>query len=252
MWFSCCLSPKEQNSLTPKPLPIPPPPPNPTHTRPANLFSAGIKLNRSALFFNHLVHIKVTHEQKRKRRRGREQDKSPWLLESTMPLIWISPIYCWSSHWMAPLMKCCFCGSVHAFQRAWGYIFLFLSLTSKLFGTVRVRMTKLGGGSPGPVMFTSEESWKIWSHCKAQLKKNTHISKLWGFSVRMGGTLTERLALILLLLGFIFITFKYIFIIHSFYLLAYLSLILMLYCLCLRCEVKTSNQYNSPDINVIN
>lgn len=46
---------------------------------------------------------------------------------------------------MVPLMKCCFCGSSHEFQRPRGYIFLFLSLTSKLSGTGRVGMTKLRG-----------------------------------------------------------------------------------------------------------
>lgn len=56
-----------------------------------------------------------------------------------------SPIYCWSPFWMVPLMKCCFCGSSHEFQRPQGYIFFFLSLTSKLSGTGRVGMTELKG-----------------------------------------------------------------------------------------------------------
>lgn len=56
-----------------------------------------------------------------------------------------SPIYCWSPFWMVPLMKCCFCGSSHEFQRPRGYIFLFLSLTSKLSGMGRAGMKKLRG-----------------------------------------------------------------------------------------------------------
>lgn len=44
-------------------FPIPP-----THS--TNLFSTGIKSSHTALFFNHLVHIKVTHERMVKRRKG--------------------------------------------------------------------------------------------------------------------------------------------------------------------------------------
>lgn len=40
----------------------------PTH--PTNLFSAGIKSSCAALFFSHLVHIKVTHERMVKKRKG--------------------------------------------------------------------------------------------------------------------------------------------------------------------------------------
>lgn len=77
-----------------------------------------------------------------------------------------SPTYCWSPFWMVPLMKCCFCGSSHEFQRPQGYIFLFLSLTSKLSGTGRVGMTKTEG-SPGPTLdVVYQRSHQVKEHWK--------------------------------------------------------------------------------------
>lgn len=60
MWFSCVFPMKLRS---PPCFPFPP-------THPTNLFSAGIKLSHAALSFNHLVHIKVTHERLVKRRKG--------------------------------------------------------------------------------------------------------------------------------------------------------------------------------------
>lgn len=70
-------------------FPIPP-------TRPANLFSAGIKLSHSALFFNHLVHIKVTHERMAKRRKGPGTRQISLAFPSHNASHLNSPIYCWS------------------------------------------------------------------------------------------------------------------------------------------------------------
>lgn len=60
MWFSWVSLTKLRSAPL---LPFPP-------THPTNLFSAGIKSGHAALFFNHLVHIKVTHECMVKRRKG--------------------------------------------------------------------------------------------------------------------------------------------------------------------------------------
>lgn len=49
MWFSCVSLMKQHSPCIP-PTPL------------TNPFSTGIKLNHGALFFNHHVHIKVTHE----------------------------------------------------------------------------------------------------------------------------------------------------------------------------------------------
>lgn len=114
MWFSCCLSPMKQHSFPLLTSSLWPPLPSSHPLVPTNLFSAGIKLNQGALFFNHLVHIKVTHERRRKGGRGQRRDKSPWLLASTMLLIWIPPYiadrraeWCpwWSVVFVAPRMN---------------------------------------------------------------------------------------------------------------------------------------------------
>ncbi len=134
-WLKCDFLMKLHS---PPRIPFPP-------TRPTNLFSTGIKSSHAALFFNHLVHIKVSHERMVKRRKGPGTRQISLAFPSHNASHLNSPIYCWSPFWMVPLMKCCFCGSSHEFQRPRGYIFLFLSLTSKLSGTRRVGMTKLRG-----------------------------------------------------------------------------------------------------------
>lgn len=65
---------------------------------------------------------------------------------------------------MVPLMKCCFCGSSHEFQKPQGYIFLFLSLPSKLFGTGRVGMKKLRGQQVQMLDAAYQTSYRVKEH----------------------------------------------------------------------------------------
>lgn len=131
----------------------------PTH--PTNLFSTGIKSSHAALFFSHLAHIKVTHERMVKKRKGPGMRQISLAFPSHNASHLNSPIYCWSPFWMVSLMKCCFCGSSHEFQRPQGYIFVFLSLTSKLSGTGRVGMKKPRGHQVQSWMLFTKESRSV-------------------------------------------------------------------------------------------
>lgn len=150
-----CLS--YETALSPALSCIPP-------THPTNLFSTGIKLNHGALFSNHLVHIKVTHERMAERRKGPRTRRISLAFPSHNASHLNSPIYCWWLFWMVPLMKCCFCGSSHEFQRPQGYILPFLSLTSKLSGTGRVGMKKLRGHQVRHEMLCTKVLASWWTH----------------------------------------------------------------------------------------
>lgn len=93
------------------------------------------------------------------------------------------PIYCWSPVWMVPLMKCCFCGSTHEFQKPQGYIFLFLSLPSKLFGTGRDGMKKLRGQQVQTLDAAYQTSHRVKEHLNwLQTKLNKFQAiRLWHF-----------------------------------------------------------------------
>lgn len=170
-WLKCdfLLSPLMKLRSPPSPPPSPP-------THPTNLFSTGIKSSHGALFFNHLVHIKVTHERMvRKEEGARDETNLFGFFPHTMLLIWIRPYiadhhseWCpwWSVVFVVPRMNSKDPGDTFSSFCLWLQSYLERDVSEWWLW----RVTRSNIGCCLPTFSQSHRALKLWSHRGAEHK----------------------------------------------------------------------------------